>query len=84
MNPKHLHVRMDRHTGDLYLTEEKMNKPIRRVKNITAPVFGALAAELFNDPELKPWEREIGFSDGTKARITVEYIGDEAPPNPTE
>lgn len=77
MNPKHLHVRMDRNTGDLYLTEEKLNKPIRRVKNITAAVFGAMAAELFSDPNHAPWEREIGFTDGTKARILVEVVSED-------
>lgn len=37
MNPRNLSVRVDRDTGDLWLTEEKYRQPIRKVANITAP-----------------------------------------------
>lgn len=39
MNPKHLMVRMDPKTGDLWLTEERFRKPIKRISNITAHVL---------------------------------------------
>ncbi len=74
MNPKHLHVRADRETGDLWLTEERYAKPIRRVKNITAPVLLAMSAELTSVENSPVLTRDVKFSDGTAIRITVELI----------
>jgi hypothetical protein len=84
MNPKHLSVRMDPKTGDLWLTEERFRKPIKKVANITAPVLLALSAELTSVDNSQSLTRDVRFSDGTAIRITAEMIQedpnvDEAP-----
>lgn len=77
MNPKHLSVRMDPKTGDLWLTEEKVRKPIRKIANITAPVLLALSAELVAEDNTKAFTRDVRFSDGTAIRITAEMIQED-------
>lgn len=74
MNPKRLHVRVDRESGELWLTEERLGKPLRRVKNITADVLLAMSSELTsvdNSPQLT---REIKFADGMAIRVTIDLL----------
>lgn len=78
MNPKHINVRMCPKTGDLWLTHEKLNKPIKRVANITAHVYLALAADLVLENGTESVSRDIKFSDGKPIRITVESLPVEA------
>lgn len=77
MNPKHAMVRMDRETGDLWLTEERFRKPIRKVANITNHVLLALSADLVAEDNTTNVTRDIRFSDGQVIRITIEAITDE-------
>lgn len=78
MNPRNLSVRVDRDTGDLWLTEEKYRQPIRKVANITAPVLLALSAELTAEDGSDSLTRDVRFSDGTAIRVTVQMIGEAA------
>lgn len=77
MNPKHVMVRMDRETGELWLTEERFRKPIKKVANITSHVLLALAADLVAEDRTQNVTRDIRFSDGQAIRITIEDIGHE-------
>lgn len=61
MNPKHLSVRMDRETGDLWLTEERYRKPIKRIANITPHVLLALCADLIAEEGSLEVSRDITF-----------------------
>lgn len=77
MNPKNLNVRMDRETGEFWLTEERYRKPIRKVVNITDKVLLSLCADLFAEPDTKAVTRDVKFSDGGTVRLTVEDLGTE-------
>ncbi len=79
MNPKRLHVRVNPESGDLWLTEERLGKPPRRVKNITADVLLAMSAELTSVDESPQLTREIKFSDGMAIRVTLDLL--EGPKN---
>lgn len=68
---KHLSVRTDRATGDLWLWNERDK---RRVKNITNDVLLALCADLFAEDGTTSMSREVRFADGAAARITVESL----------
>lgn len=74
MNSKNLSVRMDRNTGELWLTEEKYAQPIRRVKNITSQVLLSLCADLTSEGNHSSVVRDVKFNDGTGIRVTVELI----------
>jgi hypothetical protein len=80
MNPKHLSVRMDRETGALWLTEERYRKPIKRVADLTAPIFLAMCADLVAEEGTKSVTRDMKFSDGFVARLTVEVVEDTDDP----
>lgn len=71
MKAKHISVRMDRTNGDLWLTEERLREPVRRIKNITGDVLLALSAEIVSVDGTKEAHRDVEFSDGTKIRLTV-------------
>lgn len=77
MNPKHLNVRMDPVTGDLWLTEERRHKPIRKVSNITAHVLLALSAELTSVEHSIDVSRDVKFNDGHIIRITAALITED-------
>lgn len=88
MNPKHLMVRMDPKTGDLWLTEERFRKPIKRISNITAHVLLALASDIVAEANTVSTTRDVKFSDGHRIRITIEDLPtedqDEAPHGDTD
>lgn len=73
MNPKNLSVRMDRETGELWLTEEKYRQKVRRVANITAPVLLALCADLVAEDGTKEVTRDVKFNDFA-VRISAKTI----------
>lgn len=77
MNPKNLNVRLDRETGELWLTEEKYRKPIRKISNITAPVLLAMCAESNAEGGDGGMSKDVVFNDGQIVRITVENIVSE-------
>jgi len=77
MNPKFLHVRMDKISGDIYLVEERPRKPLRRLKNLTSDIYFVLAADILVEENTKSASREIRFSDGKGIKITVEEIEDD-------
>lgn len=77
MNPKHANVRLDRKTGELWLTEERLRKPVKRVANITSHVYLALASDLMVENGTENVTRDIKFADGSVVRITVENIKDD-------
>lgn len=74
MNPKNLSIRMDGNTGALFLTEEKYRTPIRRIADLTSPILMALCADLVSEDGTKQVSRDIKFSDGFAARLTIEDI----------
>jgi len=78
MNPKYLNVRVDRHTGDLWLTDERRGKPLRKIANITAPVPLALSAELTSVDNSTELSRDVKFSDGSAIRVSVTLIEENA------
>lgn len=79
MNPKNLHVRMDRHTGAIWLTEEKFRQPIRKITDITDRVMLGLCADLFHEEGTKEVSRDVRFADGTSARIIIrDTTGEDA------
>ncbi len=77
MNPKHLSVRMDRETGQLWLTEEKYRQPIKKIANIDQHVLLCLCADLYYEDGTKEVMRDVKFADGTRARITIRDITNE-------
>lgn len=79
MSPKKLSVRMDRATGNLWLTEEKYRQNPRKIKDITQDVYLAMCADLEMETGTKSVSREIRFGDGTAARITIEDIPNVEP-----
>lgn len=81
MNPKSLSVRVDRHTGDLWLTEEKYRKPPRKIANITAHVLLALSAELTAEDGSDSLTREVKFSDDMVIRVTVQMVNQATGPD---
>lgn len=81
MNPKHVGVRLDRETGDIWLTEERFRKPIKKVANITSNVLLALCADLIAVDSTEEVTRDVKFPDGFEARITIKLIRDADPPS---
>lgn len=81
MNPKNLSVRMDRVTGEMWLTEEKYSpgKPrtIKRIANIDQHILLCLCADLYHENGTKEVTRYVKFADGTRARISARDITDE-------
>lgn len=77
MNPKNLRVRMDRETGEMWLTEEKYRQPIRKIANIDSHILLCLCADLYHEDGTKEVSRDVKFADGTRARITARDITDE-------
>lgn len=80
MNPKHLNVRMDRHTGEMFLTEEKFRKPIRKICSLDTAIMGCLCTDLYHENGTKEVTRDVKFADGTRARITIRDVTDEEQP----
>lgn len=75
MNPKHLHLRTDPKTGDIWITEERRNDPaIRRVKNVTNDVLLALCADIISVDGTTAVSRDVRFADGISVRITAERL----------
>lgn len=74
MNPKHFSVRMDRQTGEIWLTIEKFAQPVKRVKIITSDVVLALAADIVAIEDTRSACRDIKFSDGTHIRLLVQDL----------
>jgi hypothetical protein len=74
VNPKHLSVRMDRATGELWLTEEKHSQPVKRIKMITSDVILALAAEIVAVDDTRVAVRDLKFSDGAHIRLLVQDL----------
>ena len=72
MNPKHFSVRMDRETGEIWLTIEKFAQPVKRVKIITSDVVLALAADIVAVEDTRSACRDIKFSDGAHIRLLVQ------------
>lgn len=81
MNPKHLRVRMDRHTGELWLTEERFRKPVRKVVDLTAEILLAMCADLVAEDGTSRVTRDVKFNPGDAnpftARITVEIAHED-------
>jgi len=77
MNPKSVNVRMDRETGQLWLTEEKYRKPIRKIADITGPVLLAMCAESNTMGGPGGMSKDVRFADGSIIRITVENVDPE-------
>lgn len=73
-NPKHISIRMDRQTGELWLTEEKYAQPVKRLKMITSDVILALAAEIIAVEDTRSACRDVKFSDGAHIRILVQDL----------
>ena len=63
-------------TGDLWLTEERFRKPVKRIANINHHVLLALAADLTAENGTKTVTRDIKFSDGKAIRVTIEEVED--------
>lgn len=82
MNPKHLNVRMDRHTGEMFLTEEKFRKPIRKICSLDQAIMGCLCTDLYHENGTKEVTRDVKFSDGTRARIIIRDVTDEPDDSP--
>lgn len=78
MNPKTLNVRMDRDSGDFWLTQERYRQPIRKLTNITQPVLLALCADLFDMPGTTEVTRDVKFADGSVVRLTVQELPPES------
>lgn len=76
MKPDHFRIRIDRNTGDLWLTMEKPRQPMKRIAKMTDHILLALCADLFAEDGTKAIERDIKFSDGTAVRLTVSDITD--------
>ena len=74
MNPKHFSVRMDRETGEIWLTIEKFQQPVQRVKIITSDVILALAADIVAVDDTRVAVRDLKFSDGSHIRLLVQDL----------
>lgn len=87
MRPQHYNVRADRQTGKLFLVDQRPNRPIKRLADITEPVLMALAADVLADESVLKTERDIRFNDGGLIRLTIQDLTDEvrqpAEPLPT-
>lgn len=83
INPKHLSVRMDRETGEIWLTEEKYMQPPKRIKKITSDVILALAADIVAVEDTRSAVRDIKFSDGTHVRLLVQDLSQGDPEQET-
>ena len=78
LNPNHYNIRVDRATGELFLTHEKGQR-IRRIKNITGDVLLALCADLTAESGVTQTVREVKFNppDGEpwSVNVTLELQG---------
>lgn len=84
MNPKNLGIRMDRETGDFWITEERYQpgqpRKVKRILNVTGPVLLAFCADLYEVAGTKEVSRDVKFPSGAMARITaVEIKPDDEP-----
>lgn len=82
MNSKHLNVRMDRHTGEMFLTEEKFRKPIRKICSLNQAIMGCLCTDLYHENGTKEVTRDVKFADGTRARIIIRDVTNEPDDSP--
>ena len=82
MNPRHLNVRMDRDTGEMFLTEEKFRKPIRKICSLDQAIMGCLCTDLYHENGTKEVTRDVKFADGTRARIIIRDVTNEPDNNP--
>jgi len=82
LNPKHLNVRMDRDTGEMFLTEEKFRKPIRKICSLDMAIMGCLCTDLYHENGTKEVTRDVKFADGTRARIIIRDVTDEEEGDP--
>lgn len=82
MNPSHFNVRMDRNNGEFWLVLEKPYQPIRRIRNITSHILGALCADLFDKAGTIEVVRDIKFDDGTWAQVSIRDMGKIEPESP--
>ena len=82
MNVKNLGVRMDRNTGELYLTEEKPHQGIKRLANITAPVLLSLCADFAADQNTHSVGRDVKFGDDQSVRLLIYAAPEEHPDIP--
>lgn len=72
---KHLNIRLDPKSGDIWLTQERPNDPaIRRIKNVTNDVLMAMCADAIAMEGTRSLSRDVRFSDGVVFRITVEEV----------
>lgn len=78
MKAKNIRVRLDPNTGNLWLVEERIAQPIKRIKDITGDVLLALSADIVAEDGTTQVVRETAFSDGTRIRITIDEIGPPA------
>lgn len=78
MNPKKLLIRVDKDTGALWLTEERLHQKPKRIADITDRIYLALATDIAREPGTSSTVREVRFNDGASIKITVEEI----PPMP--
>ena len=77
MKPNQLSVRVDRATGNLWLTRERPGQRLVRIADITSHVLLALSAELTSEEHSIKLSRDVRFSDGHIIRITAEMITEE-------
>jgi hypothetical protein len=75
MKSKDYRIRVDRRTGEFFLTLEKRNQPMKRLANITEEILLCLCADINADGEGIGTIREIKFDDGSVVRLTVEDLG---------
>lgn len=74
LNPKHFHVRANSEDGTVWLTHEKYQHPLVRIKDITNDVLLCLCADLSAGGETQLVERSVRFSDGFVCKVTVEVV----------
>ena len=77
MKADHYKVRIDRNTGEFWLTLEKPRQPVKRIRNITHDVLLSLCADLFAENGVTKVERDIKFADGGVVRMTIEDLNCE-------
>lgn len=71
MKAKDLGIRMDPKTGQIFLTEEKLRQPIKRLADITAPVLLSLCADLNSERDTHFVGRDVKFNDNKSVRILI-------------
>lgn len=86
MNPKNLNIRMDRETGDFWITEERYTpgqpRKIKRLLNVTGPFLLAFCADLYEVKGTREVSRDVKFPSGALARITAVEVKPDSIPNP--